>query len=86
MEAITLLIALLALAIAVIAFQRTGGIRELRQKVETLSSRSESVRDRTANVLDRFGQVVRGNKKKTAPPPKQEPDEEPGTNPSPKPE
>ncbi len=85
MEAITLLIALLALVIAVIAFQRTGGIRELRQKVETLSSRSESVRDRTANVLDRFGQVVRGNNK-TAPPPKQESDKEPGTNPSPKPE
>ena len=85
MEAITLLIALLALAIAVIAFQRTGGIRELRQEVETLSSRSESVRDRTANVLDRFGQVVRG-KNKTAPPPRQEPDEEPATNPSPKPE
>ncbi len=85
MEAITLLIALLALVIAVIAFQRTGGIRELRQEVETLSSKSESVRDRTANVLDRFGQAVRG-KSKTAPPPKQEPDEEPGTNPSAKPE
>jgi len=84
MEAITLLIALLALVISVIAFQRTGGIRELRQEVETLSSKSESMRDRTANVLDRFGQVVRG-KSKTVPPPKQEPDEEPGTNPSPKP-
>ncbi len=83
MEAITLLIALLALVIAVIAFQRTGGIRELRQEVETLSSKSESVRDRTANVLDRFGQAVRG-KNKTAPPPSQEPDKEPGTNPSPK--
>ena len=85
MEAITLLIALLALVIAVIAFQRTGGIRELRQQVETLSSKSEFMRDRTANVLDRFGKVVRG-KSKTAPPPKQKPDEEPGTNPSPKPE
>ena len=85
MEAFTLLIALVALVIAVIAFQRTGGIRELRQEVETLSSRSESMRERTANMLDRFEKVVRG-KKPTAPPASPEPDKEPDTNPSPKPE
>jgi len=85
MEAFTLLIALVALVIAVIAFQRTGGIKELRQEVDSLSSRTESVRGRTANLLDRFEQVVRG-KNKTAPPPSPEPDKEPGTDPSPKPE
>ncbi len=85
MEAFTLLIALVALVIAVIAFQRTGGIKELRQKVETLSPRTEGVRDRTANMLDRFGQVVRG-KNKTTPPPSPEPDKEPGTDPHTKPE
>ncbi len=85
MEALTLLIALVALVIAVIAFQRTGGIKELRQKVETLSPRTELVRDRTANMLDRFGQVVRG-KNKTDPPPGPEPHKEPGTTPSSKPE
>ncbi len=85
MEVFTLLIALVALVIAVIAFQRTGGIKELRQEVDSLSSRTESVRGRTANMLDRFEQVVRG-KNKTAPPPSPEPDKEPGTDPSPKPE
>ncbi len=85
MEAFTLLIALVALVIAVIAFQRTGGIKELRQKVDSLSPSTESVRGRTANMLDRFGQVVRG-KNKTAPPPSPEPDKAPGTDPSPKPE
>ncbi len=85
MEAFTLLLALVALVIAVIAFQRTGGIKELREKIDTLSPRTESVRDRTANMLDRFGQVVRG-KNKTATPPGPEPDKEPGTDPSPKPD
>ena len=85
MEAFTLLIALVALVIAVIAFQRTGGIKELRQEVDSLSSKTESVRGRTANMLDRFEQVVRG-KNKTAPPPSSEPDKEPGTDPSRKPE
>jgi len=85
MEVFTLLIALVALVIAVIAFQRTGGIKELRQEVDSLSSRTESVRGRTANLLDRFEQVVRG-KNKTAPPPSPEPDKEPGTDPSAKPE
>ncbi len=84
MEALTLLIALVALVIAVIAFQRTGGIKELRQKIDTLSPRTESMRDRTAYILDRFEQVVRG-KNKTNPPPSPEPDKEPGTDPSPKP-
>ncbi len=85
MEAFTLLIALVALVIAVIAFQRTGGIKELRQEVDSLSSRTESVRGRTANMLDRFEQVVRG-KNKTTPPPSPEPDKEPGTDPHTKPE
>ena len=85
MEAFTLLIALVALVIAVIAFQRTGGLKELRQEVDNLSPKTEVVRDRTANMLDRFGQVVRG-KNKTAPPPSPEPDKEPGTDPRPKPE
>ncbi len=85
MEAFTLLLALVALVIAVIAFQRTGGIKELREKIDTLSPSTESVRDRTANMLDRFEQAVRG-KTKTAPPTKREPDKEPETDPSPKPE
>ncbi len=85
MDAFTLLIALVALVIAVIAFQRTGGIKELRQEVDSLSFKTESVRDRTANMLDRFEQAVRG-KTRTAPPTKPEPDKEPETDSSPKPE
>ncbi len=85
MEAFTLLIALGALVIAVIAFQRTGGLKELRQEVDNLSPKTEAVRDRTANMLDRFGQVVRG-KNKTDPPPSPEADKEPKTDPHPKPE
>ena len=80
MEVFTLLIALVALVIAVIAFQRTGGIKELRQEVDSLSSRTESVRGRTANMLDRFEQLVRG-KNKTTPEPKKETETDPSRKP-----
>ena len=86
MEALTLLIALVALVIAVIAFQRTGGIKELRQEVDALGSRSDTVRERTANMLDKFEKVVRGKNKFEPEPPSTESGKESDTHPSQKPE
>jgi len=63
MEIITFLIALVALVIAIIAFQRTGGIGDLRHQVEGLSTKAETARERTADVLDRLEQLVRGKEK-----------------------
>jgi hypothetical protein len=37
MDVLTLLIALVALVIAILAFQRTGGIYQLRRQMEDLS-------------------------------------------------
>ena len=68
MDAITLIIAIAALVIAVIAFQRTGGIKELRQEVDNLNIRTETVRERTANILNRFEKMVRGGGKEKEPP------------------
>lgn len=68
MEIVTLIIAVIALVIAVIAFQRTGGIKDLRHQVDTASSKSEAVRDRTADALDRLERLVRGKEKPTAEP------------------
>ena len=67
MEGITLIIAIVALAIGIIAFQRTGGIKELRQEVDNLNIRTETVRERTANVLNRFEKMLRGSGDKKEP-------------------
>ena len=70
MEAVTLLIAVTALAIAIIAFARTGGIHEVRRQVETMSLKTESARDKTADALDRLERLIRGREKPA--PPKEE--------------
>ena len=66
MEFITFVIAVSALLIAGIAFQRTGGIEELKRQVEASKFRTDGMRDRTADVLDRLERVVRGKKKSSA--------------------
>ena len=79
MEMITLLIAVVALGIAILAFQRTGGgIRDLRRQIEDLTEKSEhatkGARDRTADALSRLETFIRGQQKPT--PTEQEPREE----------
>ncbi len=67
MQVITFMIAVLALVIALVAFQRTGGIEDLRHQVETLASKTETVRDQIANMFDRFERLIRGNDKPAPP-------------------
>ena len=64
MDVVTLIIAVVALLIAIMAFQRTGGMKELRHRVDALNS-SESLRDRTADVLNRVERFIRGKDKPT---------------------
>ena len=66
MEFITFVIAVAALLIAGIAFQRTGGIEELKRQVESSRFKTDGMRDRTADVLDRLERIVRGKKKGAA--------------------
>jgi hypothetical protein len=63
MEAFTLLIAVLALGIAIVAFKRTGGIEELRHQVEGLGGKSETAREKTADALNRLEHLIRGKEK-----------------------
>jgi len=63
MEVLTLLIAVAALVIAVAAYTRTGGIQDLRRQVDSLSSASESVREKTADALARLERLTRGREK-----------------------
>ncbi|MBI4391850.1 MAG: hypothetical protein HY575_08165 [candidate division NC10 bacterium] len=67
MEAVTFLIAVLALVIAVLAYRRAGGTQDLRRQVESLSSATgsmtEKTREKTADVLQRVERLIRGKEK-----------------------
>jgi len=76
MEGITLLIAVVALVISILAYQRTGGTTELKRKIESaippedlkrqmdaLASVANSLRDKTADALDRLEKVIRKTEK-----------------------
>jgi len=53
--------------IAIMAFQRTGGIHDLRRQMEDLSEKSEhatkGARDVTADALSRLETFIRGQQK-----------------------
>ena len=76
MEAITLLIAVVALIISILAYQRMGGTADLKRQlesatssidlkkqVETLVSMTDSLREKTADALDRLEKVIRKTEK-----------------------
>lgn len=63
MEVVTLIIAVVALVIAILAFARTGGIGNLRRQLDGMTSRTEGARDRTADALDRLERLIRGRDK-----------------------
>ncbi len=68
MEAITLLIAVVALIIAILAYARTGGMRDQIQQFNSLTSTDlkkqiDLLREKTADALDRLEKVVRKTEK-----------------------
>ena len=81
MDVLTLLVAIVALVVAIMAFQRTGGIHDLRQQMDDLSSKSEhaakGARDMTADALSRLETFIRGHQ------PPSSAEEEPPTPPQP---
>jgi len=76
MEAITLLIAVVALIISILAYQRSGGTAELKRQLESktssadlkkqmdaLMAMTDSLREKTADTLDRLEKLVRKTEK-----------------------
>jgi len=78
MEWITFIIAIVALGLSIWALKRTGGLVEMKSKVdalsslgltevkkqvESLSTLGESLREKTADILDRLEKKVRGEEK-----------------------
>ena len=62
MEVLTLLIAVAALVIAVMAFQRTGGMQDVRRQMEDISTKR--ARETVADALDRLENLIRGQQQK----------------------
>jgi hypothetical protein len=76
MEGITLLIAVVALVLSILAYQRTGGPTDLKRhfesttspgdlkkQVETLTTIVDSLREKTADALDRLEKTIRKTEK-----------------------
>jgi len=76
MEAITLLIAVVALILSVLAYQRTGGTAELKRQIEsktssldlkkemdTLAAMTDALREKTADALERLERAIRKTEK-----------------------
>jgi len=76
MEGITLLISVVALIIAILAYQRTGGTADLKRQLDPRTSSSDLkkqmdalvamtdvLREKTADALDRLEKVVRKTEK-----------------------
>jgi len=76
MEAITLLIAVVALVLSILAYQRTGGTADarrpmdsttsstdLKKQMEALMTMTDSLREKTADALDRLEKAIRKTEK-----------------------
>ncbi|MFQ6024808.1 MAG: hypothetical protein ACE5NW_19020 [Acidiferrobacterales bacterium] len=75
MEIVSLIIAVVALVVAVLAYYRTGGIQDLRTQVSSLGSSTDALRSKTADVLERLERTLRGPRQSPPPAP---PGESPG--------
>lgn len=65
MEVLSLLLSIVALVLAILAYARTGGVKDLKDQVAGLGSNIDSVRGRTADALEKVERLIRGGEKST---------------------
>ncbi len=63
MEWLALIISVIALILSIWAVKTIGGMKEIKKEVESLSSLGESLRKKTADLLDRVEKKVRGEER-----------------------
>jgi hypothetical protein len=71
MEILALVIAIIALILAIVAYYKVGGVADLKKQTEvltnvgeTVAKATDSLRDKTADVLDRMEAAIRGVEEK----------------------
>lgn len=72
MDILALVIAIVALVVAVLAYQRSGGLRDLRGEITSLGSGLDALRAKTADALTKLERAVRPGDKPDSGGPKQE--------------
>ena len=74
MNYVSLFISIAALIVACIAYQRSGGsIEEMKNKIEELGITTESLRAKTADLLNAVEKKLRGDDKPSAGSPSEPP-------------
>jgi hypothetical protein len=83
MDVLALLIAIIALALAFLVYQRVGGLGNLKKHTEGLTQigdaiikATNSLREKTADILDKLEAGLRARETETKPEPKPKPQEE----------
>jgi len=89
MEFLTLILAVVALVVAILAYQRAGGVVDLkkqidhivssvdlRKSVDSLSATVDTLREKTAEAIGKVEDAVRGESKEEEKPPKAAPSKE----------
>ncbi|RLB07660.1 MAG: hypothetical protein DRG50_02145 [Deltaproteobacteria bacterium] len=73
MSALALIISIIALIIAIMAYQKVGGVADLKKQTEILSNIGEAIvkatntlREKTADVLDKMEAALRAAKETKA--------------------
>ncbi|MDH5740448.1 MAG: hypothetical protein OEY77_08995 [Nitrospira sp.] len=65
MEVLAIILSLIAVAMAYVALQRTGGLKDIRQQMDHLATKTEDTakgaRETTADILQRLEHMVRGS-------------------------
>lgn len=65
MAGLSLIVSIIALGVAYIAYTKSGGsTEELKRKVEELGKSTETLRNKTADILEKLEKKVRGEEKK----------------------
>jgi hypothetical protein len=65
MTVLAFIIAIVALVIAVLAYQKAGGIRDLQEQAEALRFVADNLREKTADALDKLEKTIRKTEEKT---------------------
>ncbi len=59
MSLLALVIGVIALVIAVLAYQKAGGVRDLQEQAEALRFVADNLREKTADALDKLEKSLR---------------------------
>jgi hypothetical protein len=64
-DVLAIILSLIAIVIAYIALQRTGGLKDIRQQMDHLATKTEDTakgaRETTADIIQRLEHMVRGS-------------------------